>query len=438
MPAKDAARQAVFDAIGHARDEIAAVGRAMHAQPELPGDEQQTAETIINFLEAQGYTVERGIGEQPTAFRARKEHLDRRAMRRGARHPHIGLVMRLDGTSDGHIYGHNQAAAAVLATAAGVSAALEHENAILTVYGCPGPTTGGGLLALARTGMFEEADIILGAQPAGTGDGFFYTINSTGDTLGSLTAKITFAGDVPESVISDAVERMVTTAAVVNATLGEHESVKISFDPNSVTGVIRALTRRRITEIAVDMQLAANDIAEPLGLTASFAPSNVYDEMVVNRILARRVKTFSDNLKLRLDKIRKGDVGEPTPWGNVSYYSPTFIAHYPIVERDVAFGTRDFASAANTPEAYEASMRLGECLAFTALDVIRDATFRAIADDQLVKAMAERGIRRAHRRWTGLHPVIPDPEDERDPADAKPAGPKVTEFKWVRGPGLPN
>ena len=174
-------------------------------------------------------------------------------------------------------------------------------------------------------------------------------------------------------------------------------------------------------------------------MTANLSPSNVYDEMIVNRILARRMKTFSDNLGLRLDKIKPGGVAAPTDWGNVSYYSPTFVAHYPIVERPVAFGTSDFASAANSPEAYEASLRVGECLAFTSLDIIRDDQFRAIADDQLVRAMGARGIDRKHRRWTGLHPIIREPlSDDEAAAAAKPKGPRVTEIKWVRGPGLPN
>jgi len=435
MSAKDAARQAVFDAIGTSRHEIIEIGQALHANSEPAGDEKLTVERITSWLELQGFTIERGIAGLPTAFRARREHLDRSAMRKGARHAHIGLLMELDADSDlRHINGHNQGVAAILAAATGVGAALGHEHAVVTVYGCSGTD----MLSLSNAGLFEELDVVLGAQPAPTGEGFCYTISNTGDTRGSLTVTIALSGSVTAATVSDAVTRLVAALDPLIDGLAEHESLTLTSDNVSVTGVIEAMSRRRLTEIAVEMQLAANDIGGPLELIASLTPSNVYDELVVNRILARRVKTFSDNLGPKMNKIVKGKVGGPTAWGNVSYFSPTYVAHYPITESDAAFGTANFASAANTPEAYEASMRIGECLAFTALDVIRDATFRAIADDQLVRAMGERGIERKHRRWTGLHPVVHEPKPDDEAELTKPKGPRVTELKWVRGPGMPN
>lgn len=435
MPAKDEARQAVFDAIKTYRDELMQVGRAIHADGEPAGHERRTADRIVELLERHGFTIERGIARLPSAFRARRENLDHSAMRKGARHAHIGFLMEMDSdASFRHVEGHNQGVAAILAAATGLGAALERENAIITVYGCPGNSK----RAMAKTGMFGELDVIFGAQPTQTGEGFCYTIANTGDTRGSLTATITLAGDADDATIADAIGRLAESLVPISTALGDNESLTISSDNMSVTGVIEAMSRRRLTEIAVEMQLAANDIAGPLNLVASLVPSDVYDEMIVNRILARRVKTFADNLGPRMDKIRKGKVGGPTDWGDVSYYSPTFVAHYPITGAEVAFGTPEFAEVANTDAAYEISMRIGECLAFTSLDVIRDATFRAIADDQLVRAMAERGIERKHRRWTGLHPVIREPKNEADAEPAKPKGPRVTEIKWVRGPGIPN
>jgi hypothetical protein len=71
------------------------------------------------------------------------------------------------------------------------------------------------------------------------------------------------------------------------------------------------------------------------------------------------------------------------------------------------------------------------------LDCLRDMQFRSIADDQLVKALAQRGISRQHRRWLGVHPVIKEAGANGTNGKIK-TGPRLSDFRMVRGPGMPD
>jgi hypothetical protein len=174
----------------------------------------------------------------------------------------------------------------------------------------------------------------------------------------------------------------------------------------------------------------ADEAAGGDGGEVELAFANAIDDMIVSRVLARRVKTYGDNLDLRMDKIVKAPPGAPSDWGNVSYTVPACETAFTITTDSVTLGTPAFASAANTDEAYNQMIRLAECMAFTGLDILRDMNFRAIADDQLVKALAKRGIASKHRRWLGVHPVKPASGDQK-------RGPRISGFRQVRGPGMP-
>ena len=62
--------KAVTDAVDAARDELIEISREIHAHPELNYEERQAAALLSDYLERQGFAVERGIGGVETAFAA--------------------------------------------------------------------------------------------------------------------------------------------------------------------------------------------------------------------------------------------------------------------------------------------------------------------------------------------------------------------------------
>src|SRR3954451_16411699 len=93
---KDKTRRRAYDAIKAAEDEVIRLARELHADPELPFQEQRAAERVASFLEAHGFEVERGVAGLPTAFRARCYAHDTEQIRKGLQHGRVGFVAEYD------------------------------------------------------------------------------------------------------------------------------------------------------------------------------------------------------------------------------------------------------------------------------------------------------------------------------------------------------
>ncbi len=144
----------------------------IHGYAELAGEERQSAEALCAMLEQEGFAVERGLGSQPTAFRAAY----------GSGGPVIGFLCEYDalpklnqseGTSyngdgtSGHGCGHNLLGTGAAAAAMALRRELEgsgHGGTII-VYGCPAEETLFGKTKLAEEGYFKELDAALAWHP---------------------------------------------------------------------------------------------------------------------------------------------------------------------------------------------------------------------------------------------------------------------------------
>lgn len=427
MAVTDPARDTAFAAIEAERESIQLVCREIHHDPELSLQEHRASERLATFLEAHGFSVERGVAGLPTAFHARFDRIDPEVLRKGARHAHLGLIVEYDAMPEvGHAHGHPVGTAAVLAAALGLKAALKDEWGSLSVVGCPG-TAASAKLKMVRTGLFAPMDAVIGAHPAPAGEGFFYTIDSSGNTVGSAQATVTFPGKGFPDDAADRLRELLTSSPP--ETLANESVASIGDAERGLVVEVRALSRKRIVELLVAIKEMAQSLQSSSDEEIGFSVANVYDDMIVSRVIARRMNTYAFNLGFRTDKSYKMPIGEPSEWGNVSYETPTFQAFFPVASEagDAVWGEASFTTAADTDDAYNQAFRVAEAMAFVSLDIIRDIDFRAVADNQLVKALGLRGENRAHRRWTGLHPVRP-----KETTNGARKGPQLKDFKIVR------
>src|SRR5215217_4711277 len=65
-----AAQAAAVTAIDSAADDLIALSKFIHANPEVALEEVQSSAACANFLQKRGFTVERGVAGLPTAFAA--------------------------------------------------------------------------------------------------------------------------------------------------------------------------------------------------------------------------------------------------------------------------------------------------------------------------------------------------------------------------------
>ena len=144
------------------------------AHPEVALAETKACALQAEFLENEGFTVTRNVGDLPTAFVAEW----------GNGSPKIGFLGEYDALPNlsqkaqseqdpaiagdaGHGCGHNLLGTAALAAAVALKSWLEQSGKPGTVryYGCPAEETGAGKVFMARAGVFDDLDAALTWHP---------------------------------------------------------------------------------------------------------------------------------------------------------------------------------------------------------------------------------------------------------------------------------
>lgn len=135
----------------------------MHADVERPFEEFHAQGWLCDLLEEEGFSVERGLGSLPTAFRATYGTGDG---------PRIAFLCETDGlaTADGdlpygHSCGHNVGAPAGAGAGIGLKSVVDEVGATVVVLGTPGEEGGGGKYVLRDEGFFAGLDAVMLIYP---------------------------------------------------------------------------------------------------------------------------------------------------------------------------------------------------------------------------------------------------------------------------------
>ena len=215
-----AEKQAAVAAIEKKADLVAQVADEIWSFAELSLQEEQSADLYCRVLEQEGFKVERGICNIPTAFSAFY----------GSGRPIIGLLAEYDALSGlsqkggsltreelvsggcGHGCGHNLLGAGAMAAALGVKAYLEAAKIPGTVvlYGCPGEEGGAAKAFMARDGLWYGLDAALTWHPDDANEVLTGSSNSCIQTQYHFTGVAAHAAGDPDRGRSalDAVELM--------------------------------------------------------------------------------------------------------------------------------------------------------------------------------------------------------------------------------------
>lgn len=168
-------KQAAVAAIEAKADLITHVSDRVWEYAELSLQEEKSAALYCDILEQEGFRVERGICNIPTAFSASF----------GEGRPYIGILAEYDALSGlsqkggstvpealisggtGHGCGHNLLGAGAFAAALGVKAYLEQhpQSGTVILYGCPGEEGGASKAFMARDGLWYNLDAALTWHP---------------------------------------------------------------------------------------------------------------------------------------------------------------------------------------------------------------------------------------------------------------------------------
>ncbi|MGL5435625.1 MAG: amidohydrolase [Lachnospiraceae bacterium] len=154
------------------KEEIIACADQIHTFAELSGGEYHSAEALADLLMRHGFAVERGLKDQPTAFRAVY----------GSGGVRIGYMCEYDALATlqqddvpykqgngapGHGCGHNLLGAGSAAAGIALKELIEREKlpASVVVYGTPAEETLSGKTVMVQNGYFQDVDVCLAWHP---------------------------------------------------------------------------------------------------------------------------------------------------------------------------------------------------------------------------------------------------------------------------------
>ena len=165
---------------------------------EVGYQEYKSAEELQRLLKNEGFSLEVGVANIPTAFVATYKN---------GEGPVIGILGEYDalpglsqtnepkknlrdGVSSGHACGHNLFGVASAASSIAIKKWMENTNTKGTIkfFGCPAEEGGSGKVYMVREGYFENVDIVLNWHPSNSNRA------SAGSSLANKTGKFRFSG----------------------------------------------------------------------------------------------------------------------------------------------------------------------------------------------------------------------------------------------------
>jgi amidohydrolase len=153
------AKSAAQERLAFARDGLIELSHRIHAHPELGFEEERASAWLCESLADAGFTVEKGICDLPTAFRARA----------GSGPLHLGICAEYDCLPGiGHACGHNVIAASAVGAALAAAKVADELGLTVSVIGTPAEEVGnaGGKILLLERGAFEGLHAAMMVHPA--------------------------------------------------------------------------------------------------------------------------------------------------------------------------------------------------------------------------------------------------------------------------------
>lgn len=145
----------LYERIESIRPQMCEMADFIFDNPELGLQEFKASDRLADWLNRDGFSVERGVAGIPTAFRAVYRH--------GVGGPNIGLLCEYDALPGiGHACGHHMQGPSILAAASALRHAETDRNYTVTVYGTPAEESVSGKIMMIREGCdFTELDVAL-------------------------------------------------------------------------------------------------------------------------------------------------------------------------------------------------------------------------------------------------------------------------------------
>ena len=374
----NALKDTIAKAVDRLGDDLEKLSHQIHDNPELGYHEVKAAAWLTEFLDGQGFTVERGVAGVETAFRATLETGDG---------PTIALLCEYDALPQfGHACGHNVIATAGVGAGAGLAAVRDRlPKGRIQVVGTPAEEGGGGKVRLINAGVFRGVDAAMMVH------GFDRWVAHS-DLLGIIRVGFEFTGkaahasaDPWEGVNAlDAAVQTYNNVAMLRQQVRPdarihgiitHGGAAPNIIPEfaAATFYVRSPNIDAVWRLEKRVIQCAEGAARATGCELKVIEhrDTAYEPMKRNATL---LETFRANLKTLgvtespeiKDRLGSSDIG------NVSQVIPAIQPMVKIAPDGTPIHSRAFEAAAKSPLAREGMVTAAKAMAMTTLDLLAD------------------------------------------------------------------
>lgn len=374
-------QQLVLETVDREAERLQEIALALHARPEVGGEERFAVETLTAYAAERGLQVTRALADVETSFQATA------SSGQGAKVAFLAEYDALPGI--GHACGHNLIAMASTAAAVGLAAVLDQVPGQVSLFGTPAEETNGAKVVLAAAGLFDGYDAAMIVHP-----GARTTVEAASLALDPL--EFTFYGKPAHAAATphegvNALDAAILLFNSLNA-LRQHLTSDVRMHgiiseggvaPNIVPEravarfYFRADERSYLNTVVQKARAAAEGAALATGCRVEirqFELSN--DNLVTNSSLAERYALHLRSLGVS-EIVAPSENKGSTDMGNVSHVAPSIHPSMSIGPQNLVGHTHEFCLAAASPEALAAMLVAAKAMALTGLDILVDGDLRS-------------------------------------------------------------
>jgi len=364
------------------RDELIELSLKIHANPEIAFEEEKSSQFIADYLEANGFAVERGVCDLPTAFSASY----------GSGEPSVAIVCEYDALPGiGHGCGHNVIGTASSAAGVAVRELIDELGGTLKVIGTPAEEAAGGKVYMVDRGAFDGLDCAMMVHPGNRNTAVAFA-------LACLELEVEFEGKAahaaarPDAGIN-ALDAMIASFANIGLLRQQlRDSARVhgiitkggdavNVIPNHTAAklLIRTDDDEYMDEELKPKVLACfQGAAESTGctLTYKWGEDSRYRTMRTNLALADAYRRNIEDLGRTVMSPESQRSMGSTDMGNVSHVTPSIHPAIAIAPPDVPIHTEAFREIAASDSGHLGLFDSAKALAMTAIDVFLDGDLR--------------------------------------------------------------
>ena len=388
-------KEVMFRDIDGIRNEMTAMADDIFDHPEIGLEEFHAQKVLTDWLEKEGFVVERGVAGVETAFKAVYRH--------GEGGPNIGLLCEYDALPGiGHACGHHMQGPSILAAAKALKDAEIREPYVITVYGTPAEESVSGKIRMIQNGCtFEELDaaLMMHGGPATQVD-----VKS----LANSKYKVIFHGVSAHAAIKPEKGRSALDALILAFQgiefLREHvnSDVKIHYTVVNCGGTpanvvpayaeasvyVRSYNRAYLDTVCRRFEKVLKGAA----MMTETEVEIIEEKKVDNKI---PVLTLNDLVMKQAEEIHAPQIAPArektgsTDFGNVMRRVPGTCARIAFVAPGAAAHSQEYIEAGKTEAAHDAVIYGAKILAGTALELIEDPELLKQAKEEFSKNLAK-------------------------------------------------